>query len=258
MKHWQTGVTMKTQRMYRRRETEGFTLIELLVVIAIIALLLAILLPAMRKMRETAKETVCKSNLRNVGLAVIMYVENNDGKLADPRNANRFLWFDSQGRLRTPDDNDAYWGIVYINYIQETKIFNCPSLVRQPELIYNVDPDAIQEASFGLNGYARGLDTNKLRSQAEFIVCQDHVEPRFEQDSYDMFFNDGPGTMNLRQYRQGGPRSEFYREIFRHHVRYHEPFRTGGRASMLWMDGHVSSINETNGDDVPKRWYTGE
>jgi len=249
---------MKTMHKSIRRKMKGFTLIELLVVIAIIAVLLAILLPAMRKMRETAKETICKANLRHIGIAIIMYVENNDGKLADPRNANRFLWYDNQGRLRKTSDNDAYWGIVYIDYIKETKIFNCPSLVRQPELIYDVDPEAIQEASFGLSGYARGLDTNKLRSQAEFIVCQDHVEPRFEQDSLDMFFNDGPGTMNLRQYRQGGPRSKFYREIFRHQVRYHEPFRTGGRAGILWMDGHVSSINETNGDDVPKRWYTGE
>ena len=249
---------MNAQEKLIERRTRGFTLIELLVVIAIIALLLAILLPVMRKIKETAKETICKSNLRNIGVAIIMYVDNNDGKLADPRNANRFLWYDNQGRLLTPNDNDAYWGIVYIDYIKETKIFNCPSLVRQPELIYNVDPAAIQEAAFGLNGYARGLDTNKLRSQAEFIVCQDHVEPRFEQDSYDMLFNDGPGTMNLRQYRPGGPRSKFYREIFRHQVRYYEPFKTGGRASILWMDGHVSSINETTGDDVPKRWYTGE
>ena len=249
---------MKTVNKSNRYKARGFTLIELLVVIAIIAVLLAILLPAMRKMRETAKETICKANLRHIGTAIIMYVDNNDGKLADPKNANRFLWYDNQGRLRTTDDNDAYWGIVYIDYIKETKIFNCPSLVRQPELIYNVDPAAIQEASFGLNGYARGTDTLKLRSQAEFIVCQDHVEPRFEQDSRDMFFNDGPGTMNLRQYREGGSRSKFYREIFRHQVRYHEPFRTGGRASMLWMDAHVSSINETTGDDVPKRWYTGE
>ncbi|MEJ2703084.1 MAG: prepilin-type N-terminal cleavage/methylation domain-containing protein, partial [Sedimentisphaerales bacterium] len=170
---------MNVEEKLDGRRMRGFTLIELLVVIAIIAILLGILLPAMRKIRETAKETVCKSNLRDIGIAIIMYVGDNEGKLADPKNANQFLWYDSQGRLLTPNDNEAYWGIVYIDYIKETKIFNCPSLVRKPELIYDVDPDAIQEASFGLNGYARGLDTDKLRSQAEFIVCQDHVEPRF-------------------------------------------------------------------------------
>ena len=237
---------------------KGFTLIELLVVIAIIAILLAIIMPAMRKIKETAKETICKSNLRNIGIAITMYLDGNDGKLADPRNANRFLWYNSRGNLRTSGDNDAYWGIVYIDYLKETKIFGCPSLRRVPELIYDVDPDAIQEAAFGLNGYARGTDTTKIQHHSEFIICHDHVEPRFEQDSRDMFFNDGPGTKNLTDYREGGHRAKYYRDIFRHNIRANEPFRTGGRANVLWLDGHVSSIEETTGDDILKRWYTGE
>lgn len=237
---------------------KGFTLIELLVVIAIIAILLAIIMPAMRKIKETAKETICKSNLRNIGIAITMYLDGNDGKLADPRNANRFLWYNSRGNLRTSDDNDAYWGIVYIDYLKETKIFGCPSLRRVPELIYDVDPDAIQEAAFGLNGYARGTDTTNIQHHSEFIICHDHVEPRFEQDSRDMFFNDGPGTKNLTDYREGGHRAKYYRDIFRHNIRANEPFRTGGRANVLWLDGHVSSIEETTGDDILKRWYTGE
>ena len=237
---------------------KGFTLIELLVVIAIIAILLAIIMPAMRKIKKPAKETICKSNLRNIGIAITMYLDGNDGKLADPRNANRFLWYNSRGNLRTSDDNDAYWGIVYIDYLKETKIFGCPSLRRVPELIYDVDPDAIQEAAFGLNGYARGTDTTNIQHHSEFIICHDHVEPRFEQDSRDMFFNDGPGTKNLTDYREGGHRAKYYRDIFRHNIRANEPFRTGGRANVLWLDGHVSSIEETTGDDILKRWYTGE
>ena len=59
---------MKDEGRLNRRVTKGFTLIELLVVIAIIAVLLAIIMPALRKVRETAKETICKSNLRNIGL----------------------------------------------------------------------------------------------------------------------------------------------------------------------------------------------
>jgi len=126
---------------------KGFTLIELLVVIAIIAILLAIIMPAMRKVKEAAKEVSCRSNMRSVGLAVLMYLVDNERKLADPRNANRFLWYDSSGNLRKTNDNDAYWGIVYIDYLKNTKIFGCPSLRRVPELIYNVDPEAIQEAA---------------------------------------------------------------------------------------------------------------
>jgi prepilin-type N-terminal cleavage/methylation domain-containing protein/prepilin-type processing-associated H-X9-DG protein len=58
--------------MYRRR---GFTLIELLVVIAIIALLMAILMPALQRVRKQAKGIVCKSNMRQIGIAANLYAE---------------------------------------------------------------------------------------------------------------------------------------------------------------------------------------
>jgi prepilin-type processing-associated H-X9-DG protein/prepilin-type N-terminal cleavage/methylation domain-containing protein len=235
----------------------AFTLIELLVVISIIAALLALIVPALRKARETAKEAICKSNLRGVGFAVLMYLSDNDQQMADPGNANGFLWYDAQGRVRKISDASAYWGVVYADYLKDTQLFGCPSLRRIPELIYDVDPEAIQEAAFGLNGFSRGKKTMEIRAHAEYIVCHDHVEPRFEQASADMFFNDGPGTKNLQHYREGGHRAKYYRDIFRHNRRSEEPFRTGGRANILWLDGHVASLSETTGDDVPARWYTG-
>ena len=245
----------RTNNKYPKR---GFTLIELLVVIAIIALLLAILMPAMRKAKEFARETTCKSNQRSIGLAILMYLGDNDMKLADPKNANRFLWDNARGRLRTTDDGDAYWGIVYIDYIKDRRIFGCPSLTRVPELIYNVDPECIKTAAQGLSGYARGRKTTEIKPHSEFIICQDHAEPRFEQDTRDMLFNSGRGTLNITDYRKGGHRQDFYRDVFRHNIRIQEDFRTGGRLNVLWLDGHVSSIEETTGDNIPKRWYTGE
>ena len=243
----------------RVRFLTGFTLIELLVVIAIIALLLAIIMPALRKVKETAKDTICKSNLRNVGLVVLMYLDDNDRKLPDTRSANGFLWYDVGGHMRKAGTSDTYWGVTYIGYIKKTKIFGCPSLRRVPQLIYDVDPEAIQEAAFALNHeYTRGRNTTEIRPHSEFIFCHDHVEPRVENDSRDMFFNDGPGTMNLTHYRLGGSRSRFYRDIFRHNIKAYEDFRTGGRANILWLDAHVTPLDETTGDDVPKRWYTGE
>ena len=62
--------------MHKRK---GFTLIELLVVIAIIALLMAILMPALQRVKKQARNIICKSNLKEYGLGARMYLDENDG-----------------------------------------------------------------------------------------------------------------------------------------------------------------------------------
>ena len=160
-----------------------------------------------------------------------------------------------------------YWGLYYLDYLKETKIFGCPSLVRAPEgLIYNYSnyPDpgkVIQHAAYGLNHHerAQNRNTNDIHRISEFIFCSDHAEPRPECETSDAFHNnDTPGAMNLTHYRSGGGRFAQYRQIFRHNIRYGDDGRTGGRANILWLDGHVSALEETTGDDVPLRWYTGD
>ncbi|MCH8219296.1 MAG: prepilin-type N-terminal cleavage/methylation domain-containing protein, partial [Planctomycetes bacterium] len=71
-------------------EGRGFTLIELLVVISVIALLLALLMPALNRARNQARKVVCRSNLRQFGSVLLMYVEDNDGRL--PLGNATALW----------------------------------------------------------------------------------------------------------------------------------------------------------------------
>src|SRR5438477_10349226 len=61
-----------------KRFKKGFTLIELLVVIAIIAILAALLFPVFAHAREKARQTTCASNLRQIGVAILAYEQDND------------------------------------------------------------------------------------------------------------------------------------------------------------------------------------
>src|SRR5690349_20614264 len=74
------GVTMASVR-HCRRERAGFTLIELLVVIAIIAILAAILFPVFAQAREKARQTACLSNMKQLGTAFMLYVQDYDERL---------------------------------------------------------------------------------------------------------------------------------------------------------------------------------
>ncbi len=93
----------------------GFTLIELLVVIAIIAILAAILFPVFGRARENARRSSCQSNLKQIGLGVLQYLQDYDerypvDKTNGPANGQRSTWF-AQAQP----------------YLKSTQLFSCPS-----------------------------------------------------------------------------------------------------------------------------------
>ena len=80
-----TPLEIKFSNLGCRNFLTGFTLIELLVVIAIIALLLAIFMPALQRVKKQAKGVVCKNNLKQIGMAANLYALDQD--LYIPRSA---------------------------------------------------------------------------------------------------------------------------------------------------------------------------
>jgi len=163
----------------------AFTLIELLVVIAIIALLMGILIPALRKAREQGKDVVCRSNIRQVGLGANLYAEDYD--LQVPRGAasqTEKAWFQLfiPFLAQRPVDNDY----------RSVKIYRCPSY-----------PNKEQTVCFVVNGwdFRSRTDTegSEILKPTRLTTCTQRARTIYLADN-----EDGPWRYIIRSATDDG------------------------------------------------------
>ena len=141
----------------------GFTLIELLVVIAIIAILAAILFPVFARARENARKSNCQSNLKQMGTAVLMYVQDYDETYTPAYCINPTV----------------PWPALLQPYIKNSGVFSCPSDPDYPTVLsgwrlsyipnYNLHPPLDQPTSRGytLAEVTRPCDTISIAENAD-------------------------------------------------------------------------------------------
>lgn len=174
------------RREYKSKRS-GFTLIELLVVIAIIAILAAMLLPALSKAKQKAQGIRCMGNLRQLQIAWIMYSQDNNDRLlptvgqgplqvsllpnpyTDPGNAeNQWVYGDMQQPSAAVNTDLLKLGLIF-PYAPNIALFKCPADQRTEYFGKTAPPGAVDAPtvrSMSMNGYLNPIVDSIMKSTA--------------------------------------------------------------------------------------------
>jgi prepilin-type N-terminal cleavage/methylation domain-containing protein/prepilin-type processing-associated H-X9-DG protein len=200
-----------------RGKSGGFTLVELLVVIAIIGVLVALMLPAVQYARESARGTQCRSNLRQIGLALDQYIDRQGSRGKFPDAAR----FPSVPPLVGPPLPPLYK--VLARYTEENQeMFHCPSdQLTDPK---DKKPGTDFETYFQQEGlsyeYPNSQLANKTREQVR-------SRRRIDQDSGQIKYDERSSTRVFIVY-------DFQA--------FHGPTGENGSKNWLYLDGHVDAL----------------
>ena len=231
-------------RISKNRNLQGFTLIELLVVVAIIAILAAMLLPALSKAREKARAAVCMNNLKQIGIACQMYVDDNDGwevQCVCKTSSSPFDALYWEERL--------YWG-GYItlgsktrHYVYRSSVFRCPT-DRDPygQGSWYPEGGAGQPGAVYIVIYTSYDYNRRLGSYSEFIresqikVPQDCIRVA-DAPGNEGWIETAYPTESSRciEFRHSGGANVLFCDG---HVEWRKPEEIGGRSEPIWWPDH--------------------
>jgi len=226
-----------------RRKHQGFTLIELLVVMAIIAILAAMLLPALSRAKAKAQKIKCTSNLHQITVGIMLYVTDNRGRLPQYQQSNKptldslfqncryYLWGGKDTATRT---NNAER--LLTRYLGQF-IAECP-LDKGYRPGSGLDP-AIYTGSFDkLYGSSYAYQTA--------ILDRNGKSQAFEYPATEVLWNSKPeGLKEVSQLVMAGDFTVSYAEFFTYgapnyaYLQMHDPIKY--EANVAFVDGHVAA-----------------
>jgi prepilin-type N-terminal cleavage/methylation domain-containing protein len=153
------------------RSKRAFTLIELLVVIAIIAILASLLLPALSRAKQKAWRTSCNSNLRQIGLGMTMFSDDNDSRY--PMSGGSITW-----NFVDPNSVSNGWMQQVFSYVANTNVYRCPGNSQLP--VNNQSPfnyfNGVRAAYVAAGNQRAAVNARQMLFPSAYVLAGDAID----------------------------------------------------------------------------------